>query len=153
MQIRFHRAASIALAASLAASLAFATGAMAATAPPTEGSRLAAQYSDWAGGKSNADALVAGLRNGSPVTLVTNGANRDISISGFTPTGPMSFGAVSGALSNAQRSLSRVGITRPSAEQIQAALIGGEVTTSSGSLVAIRGSVNARGGTGPVASR
>ena len=142
-----------ALAASLAASLAFAAGAMAATAPQTDASRLAAQYSDWAGGQSNADALVAGLRTGSPVTLVTNGADRSISIAGFTPTAPMSFGAVSGALSRAQGSLSRLGISRPTAEQIQAALIGGEVMTSNGALVAIRGSVNARGGTGPVASR
>ncbi len=142
-----------ALAASLATSLAFAAGAMAATAPQTDASRLAARYSDWAGGQSNAQALVAGLRGGAPVTLVTNGADRNISIAGFTPTGPMSFGAVNGALSNAQRSLAKLGITRPNAEQIQAALIGGEVTTSSGALVAIRGSVNARGGTGPVASR
>jgi hypothetical protein len=142
-----------ALAASLAASLAFAAGAMAATAPQTDASRLAAQYSEWAGGQSNAESLIAGLRTGASVTLVTNGADRSVSIAGFTPTGPMSFGAVSGALSNAQRSLGKLGITRPNAEQIQAALIGGEVTTSSGSLVAIRGSVNARGGTGPVASR
>ena len=142
-----------ALAASLAASLAFAAGAMAATAPQTDASRLAARYSEWAGGQSNAESLIAGLRTGAPVTLVTNGADRSVSIAGFTPTGPMSFGAVSGALSNAQRSLGKLGITRPNAEQIQAALIGGEVTSSSGSLVAIRGSVNARGGTGPVASR
>jgi len=142
-----------ALAASLAASLAFAAGAMAATAPPTETSRLTARYSDWAGGASNAEALVSGLRTGSPVTLVTNGADRSISIAGFTPTSPMSFGAVSNALSGAQRSLGKLGISRPTAEQIQAALIGGEVTTSSGALVAIRGSVNARGGPGPVASR
>ena len=141
-----------ALAASLAASLAFAAAsAMAATAPQTDASRLSTQYSQWAGGQSNADALVAGLRNGSPVTLVTNGADRSVSIAGFTPTGPMSYGAVNSALSNAQRSLSRLGITNPTAEQIQAALIGGEITTSSGALVDIRGSVNARGGR--VASR
>ena len=142
-----------ALAASLAASLAFAAGAIAAPAPQTDASRLASQYSSWAGGQSNADALVAGLRNGAPVTLVTNGADRSVSIAGFSPTGPMSYGAVNNALSNAQRSLARLGITRPNAEQIQAALIGGEVMTSKGETVAVRGSVNARGGTGPVASR
>ena len=142
-----------ALAASLAASLAFAANALAAPAPQTDATRLATQYSTWAGGQSNADALVAGLRNGAPVTLVTNGADRSVSIAGFSPTGPMSYGAVNNALSNAQRSLARLGITRPNAEQIQAALIGGEVTTSSGELVAVRGSVSARGGAGPVASR
>ena len=142
-----------ALAASLAASLAFAAGAVAAPAPQTDAARLSTQYSEWAGGQSNSDALVAGLRNGAPVTLVTNGADRSVSIAGFTPTGPMSYGAVGSALANAQRSLARLGITRPNAEQIQAALIGGEVATSNGALVSVRGSVNARGGTGPVASR
>ena len=141
-----------ALAASLAASLAFAASAMAASAPSTDASRLTTQYSQWAGGQSNADSLVAGLRNGAPVTLVTNGSDRSVSIAGFTPSGPMSFGAVASALSNAQRTLSRLGIANPTAEQIQAALIGGEIMTSSGALVDVRGSVNARGA-GPVASR
>ena len=142
-----------ALAASLAASLAFAASAMAASAPQTDGSRLAGQYAQWAGGQSNADALVAGLRTGTPVTLVTNGADRSVSIAGFTPNGPMSYGAVNNALSNAQRSLSRLGIRQPSAEQIQAALIGGEIATANGAVVPVKGSVAARGGTGPVASR
>jgi len=142
-----------ALAASLATSIAFAASAMAATAPQTDASRLATHYSDWAGGQSNADSLIAGLRNGAPVTLVTNGADRSVSIAGFTPSSPMSYGAVNTALSNAQRSLTRLGISRPNAEQIQAALIGGEVSTSGGALVAVRGSVSARGATGPVASR
>jgi hypothetical protein len=145
-----------ALAASLAASLAFAASAMAATAPQSsssDNSRLAAQYSEWAGGQSNAETLIAGLRSGSPVTLSTYGANRSVSIAGFTPAGPMSHGAVSNALANAQRSLSRLGITRPNAEQIQAALIGGEIATSNGSLVEVRGSVPSRGSPGPVASR
>ena len=141
-----------ALAVSLAASLAIAANAMAATTPQTDASRLAGQYSDWAGGKSNADALVAGLRNGAPVTLVTNGADRSVSIAGFTPSEPMSYGAVGNALSNAQRSLTKLGIKHPNAEQIQAALIGGEVMTSSGKPIAVRGSIAARG-TGPVASR
>ena len=142
-----------ALAASLAAALALAlaANAMAATAPPTEASRLASQYSEWAGGKSNADALVAGLRNGAPITIVTNGAGRSVSIAGFTPATPMSYGNVSTALLNAQRSLSRLGIARPTAEQIQAALIGGEITTPKGSTVAVKGSVAARGA--PIASR
>ena len=141
-----------ALAASLAASLAIAANAVAAPAPQTDASRLASQYSTWAGGQSNADALVAGLRNGAPVTLVTNGSDRSVSIAGFTPSGPMSYGAVGNALSNAQRSLTKLGIQNPTAEQIQAALIGGEVVSSNGKATPVRGSVAARG-TGPVASR
>ncbi len=140
-----------ALAASLAASLAFAANAMAASAPATEATRLSSQYSEWAGGRSNADSLVAGLRNGAPITLVTNGSDRAVSLAGFTPSAPMSYGNVSSALSSAQHSLSRLGIAKPNAEQIQAALIGGEITTPKGSTIAVKGSVAARGA--PVASR
>ena len=143
-----------ALAVSLAACFAVAGNAMAATASPTEATRLTSQYSDWAGGKSNADALVAGLRNGSSITLVTNGPDRSVSIAGFSPSGSMSYGNVSAALSSAQRSLARFGIMRPTAEQIQAALIGGEVVLPSGATAQVRGTVASRGGeSGPVATR
>ena len=141
-----------ALAATLAASLALAGNAMAASAPATDATRISSQYSEWAGGRSNADALVAGLRNGAPITLVTNGANRSVSLAGFTPIASMSYGNVNTALANAQRSLARAGITKPTAEQIQAALIGGEVTTASGATTWVKGSVAPRGTT-PVASR
>ncbi len=140
-----------AIVASLAA-LAFAGNAPAANAPATEATRLSTQYSDWAGGRSNSDSLVAGLRNGAPITLVTNGPNRAVSIAGFTPGASMSYGSVGAALAGAQRSLARIGVTRPSAEQIQAALIGGEVTTASGATSLVKGSIAARGPT-PVASR
>ena len=142
-----------ALAVSLVASLVAVGNSMAATTTPIEATRLTSQYSDWAGGKSNADALVAGLRNGSSIAIVTNGANRRVSIAGFTPSASMSYGNVSTALSGAQRSLARLGITRPSAEQIQAALIGGAVLLPSGATTLVRGTVAPRGGeSGPVAT-
>jgi hypothetical protein len=145
-----------ALAVTLAASLAIAANAIAAnpksSAPAGDATRLTAQYSEWAGGKSNADSLVAGLRNGAPITLVTNASDRTVSIAGFTPAAPMSYANVGSALSGAQRSLSRIGINKPNAEQIQAALIGGEILTSNGSTIAMKGSVAPRGAT-PVASR
>jgi hypothetical protein len=137
-----------ALAASLAAALALAANAMAATAPSSETSRLMTQYVDWAGGKPNAEALITGLRNGSPITIVTSGPDHSVSIAGFTPSAPMSASAVSSALAGAQRSLARMGISRPTAEQIQAALIGGEVLLPSGATAQMRGAVVARG-TGP----
>ena len=140
-----------AIAACFAASLALAANAMAAT-PATDATRIASQYSEWAGGRSNADSLVAGLRNGAPITLVTNGANRAVSIAGFTPTSSMSYSNVGSALASAQRSLTKVGITKPTAEQIQAALIGGEVRTANGATTLVKGSVAPRGTT-PVASR
>lgn len=143
-----------ALAVSLAASLAFAANAMAQSAPATEATRLSGQYSEWAGGRSNAESLVAGLRNGAPITLVTNGTDRSVSIAGFTPTTSMSYSSINTALSNAQRSLAQHGISKPNAEQIQAALIGGEVTTSKGATALVKGSVAPRGAApGQVASR
>jgi len=148
--MKAYRALTVSLAAALAA-----TSAMAATVPVTEATRLTSQYSEWAGGKSNADALIAGLRNGSPITIVTNGSDRSVSIAGFTPAASMRYGSVGSALSNAQRSLARIGITKPTAEQIQAALIGGEVALSNGSTTMVRGSVSPAGATrtGPVAQR
>jgi hypothetical protein len=140
------------LAASLAASLAFAADAMAASQPVTEAGRIASQYSEWAGGKSNADSLVAGMRNGQPITIVTNGADRSVSIAGFTPASSMSYSGVSSALAGAQRSLAKLGIAKPTAEQIQAALIGGEITTASGATTMVKGSVSPKG-PAPVASR
>jgi hypothetical protein len=134
-----------ALAASLAAALAVAANAMAATAPASETTRLMTQYTDFVGGKANAEALVTGLRNGSPITIVTSGADHTVSIAGFTPSAPMSYSSVASALAGAQRSLARMGITRPTAEQIQAALIGGEVLLPSGATAQMRGAVAARG--------
>ena len=139
------------VAASLALAFAFAGNAVAATASATDATRLSSQYSDWAGGRSNSDSLVAGLRNGAPVTLVTNGADRSVSIAGFTPGGSMSYGSVASTLDNAKRSLARIGIDKPTAEQIQAAIIGGEVTTKGGATTMVKGSVTSRGT--PVASR
>ena len=142
------------LAASLAASLAFAANAMAAHAPVNEASRLASQYSEWAGGTSNAESLVAGLRNGAPITIVTNRGAGRVSIAGFTPTSSMSYGGVDSALSSARRSLARLGIAKPTADQIQAALIGGEIVTAKGGTTTLKGTVVAKGNTpGNVASR
>ena len=117
--------------------------------------RLSSRYAAWAGGKSNADALVTGLRSGSSITLVTTAPDRSVSLAGFTPSAPMSYDAVSGALSSAQQTLARAGITRPTAEQIQAALIGGEVNAANGVTRQLAGVVGARGAapSGPVALR
>jgi len=100
---------------------------------------------------TNTESVVTGNVS---ITIVTTGPNRNVSIAGFTPQSSMSYGSVGSALSGAQRSLSRMGITRPTAEQIQAALIGGEVTLPNGSTTPVRGTVAALGGEqGPVATR
>ncbi len=145
------------LAASLAASLAAggmaSTAAIAAPAPITtsapsnsaDSSRLANQYSAWAGSRSNADAIINGLRTGSSVTIVTTDADRKVSLAGFTPPAAMNENQISSALGSAQRSLTRLGIQRPTAEQIQAALVGGEVMLPNGRSAMIQGPVAVAG--------
>jgi len=141
------------LAACLAASLASASSAMAATAPASDTGRIASQYSSWAGSRANAEALVTGLRNGSTVTIVTTGADQSMSVAGFSPSSPMSYGNVNNTLLGAQRSLARAGITKPTAEQIQAALIGGEIELPDGRTQPLRGTVAVRGGNPQIATR
>lgn len=152
------------LAASLAASLAACGAASQASAAPQqattntapqpspESSRLAERYAAFLGGRANADAVVSGLRNGSSVTLVTGGADRNVNLAGFTPPGAMSDTQINNALGSAQRALTRLGIHKPSAEQIQAALIGGEVTQPNGNVALVQGQLGA-GRTQPAAGR
>ena len=136
------------------AAIALTTTSM-AFAQTNDFSRLTTNYAAWAGGKTNAESLVAGLRDGRTVTLVTNSPTDGVSLAGFTPSAPMNYGAIESLLSSAQRSLSRAGITRPNAEQIQAALIGGDVTTANGRPLTMPGLVALGGATPPqtVASR
>lgn len=118
--------------------------AMAASAPAADASRLSSQYATWAGSKSNAESLVSGLRNGSSVTLVTVNPDNTKSIAGFTAQTRMSPEEVSAALASAKSSLARMGIRQPSADQIQSALVGGEVTLPSGKTRLVQGSVALR---------
>jgi hypothetical protein len=104
-------------------------------------SSLSSQYSSWAGGKSNADSLVNGLQSGKTVMLVTQGPNNTRSLAGFTPPAPMSPEEVGSALAKARSTLSSIGIRQPSADQIQAALIGGEVELGNGRTRMVQGSV------------
>ena len=131
--------------ASLVASLAFTTGAFAAPLSALDAASLSSRYSDWAGGKTNAEALVSGLIRGSSIALVTRGPDRTVSLAGFTAAAPLSYSEAESALAGARRRLDGLGIARPSAEQIQAALIGGDITTPSGATVMIEGRVAANG--------
>jgi hypothetical protein len=117
--------------------LARATGvdALAAPGAPHEAARLSSQFSDWAGGRSNADSLVAGLRNATPITLITNVPGQAVRFAGFRTRAPMTYAAVRSALSEAQRSLARAGINKPNAEQIQAVLTGGDVGTQAPAIL------------------
>ena len=145
------------LAASLAASLAACGAASQASAAPQapqatsapqptgESARLADRYAQFLGGRANSDAVIAGLRSGTSITLVTNGGDRNVSLAGFTPPGPMSDTQINNALGSAQRSLSRLGIHKPTAEQIQAALVGGEVVQPNGNVALVQGQFGSAG--------
>ena len=138
------------LAASLAASLLVASSAMAAAPEPM---RITSEFAAWAGGRENAEALVHGLHNGSSVTLATRSPEHHVSLAGFTPGAPMSFEEVREALASARSSLARLGVRQPDAEQIQAALIGGEVRDRAGRARMLPGTVAVLGGNPNVASR
>lgn len=103
---------------------AFAANASAETpstsASSTETNKLVSEFGALAGSTDNAKSLVSGLRGGSSVTLTLNGAS-----STFTsPTKPLGYGEIKIALSLAQESLAKQGITNPTPQQLQAALTG-----------------------------
>src|SRR5258706_8575654 len=134
-------------AAMAAVLVAGATSAFALGASTTESAKLSASYSAWAGGKSNSDSLVAGLRNSSTINLKTTAANGTVSTATFTPTTKaMGYGNVKHSLTLAQRSLANLGITNPTAAQMQAALMGGQVTLADGTTKTLTGVVALRAG-------
>jgi hypothetical protein len=92
--------------------------------------KIAARYVALAGSEENALALVLALRNGERVTLVSDadGASVPVTTIFELPTGRMGWDNVNIALALAKDSLVRAGITLPTAEELQSALIGGDVT-------------------------
>lgn len=82
--------------------------------------RLIQKYTPLAGSEDNAKSLVTGLRDGTEVTL----SSGTTSTSFTSPTGKLGFGNVNIALSLAEASLKQQGITNPTPEQLQGALLG-----------------------------
>ena len=126
-----------------AVAIALSVPAVAAVAPSDDTRKLSSQYSTWAGGKSNADAIVTGMQNGSTVMITTTGPDNTRSLAGFTPQTRMSTEEIAAALANAKSTLASMGVKQPSADQIQAALIGGEVEIGNGRTKMVQGSVTA----------
>jgi len=111
--------------------------------------RLSGQFATFAGSDANAQALVDGLRNGSTVVLATATTNPDgtTSTSQTTlqpATGKLGYGNVKIALSLAEASLAKAGITDPTAEELAAALNGGTLTLADGTSVELQGVLAAR---------
>ena len=97
---------------------------------------LASNYSTFAGSDANATALVNGLRTGESITLTSGSGTTGTTTTGsttFTPaTSKLGYGNVTKALSLAKAELTKLGITNPTPAQLQAALNGGAITTSTG---------------------
>lgn len=97
--------------------------------------RLQARYPTLAS-QSNLESLVHGLRTGSAITLTgstTGTPGTTTAATTFTPpTRPMGYGNITRAMTLATRQLAAAGITDPTPQQLQAALMGGSVTTPAG---------------------
>jgi len=111
----------------------------------TVSGKIASDFGDFAGSTSNADALVGGLRNGIAVTLSSTDAKGVTTSTTFTPpTGKMGYGNVYTSLALAKQQLVGLGITDPTAQQIQAALVGGSVTGANGQTTTLSGVLTLR---------
>lgn len=101
-------------------------------------SKFASDFTTFAGSQENAEALITGLRNGTPIelsgtttTTTTTGTTTQTTLTVIeTPTKPMGFGNTYTSLSLAKAQLAQYGITEPTPEQLQAALTGGTLTTT-----------------------
>jgi hypothetical protein len=104
--------------------------------------KIAAQYATLAGSPDNALALVEALHYGSSVKLIQpQPLERHIPIMVVIdpPTGAMDWTDIDRALAMAQAALARAGITRPTAEQLEEALLGGDITNEQGQTLAMAG--------------
>ena len=95
---------------------------------------------------SDANAVVTGLRNGTPISLISTTTTPSPTPGGLPvtsttttvitpPTGHMGFGNVYISLALAKQQLSTLGITQPTPQQLQAALTGGTITQTTGTGV------------------
>ena len=99
--------------------------------------KIAGDFSSFLGSDSNA--VVTGLRNGTPITLTRTTTTASSAPGGAPitttttttitpPTGQMGHGNVYISLALAKYKLSTMGITEPTPQQLQAALTGGTIT-------------------------
>ena len=103
--------------------------------------KISGDFSSFLG--ADANRVVTGLRNGTPITLKTTTTTPTTTPGGLPtttttttiitpPTGQMGYGNVYISLALAKQQLAALGITQPTASQLQAALTGGTITQSTG---------------------
>lgn len=97
--------------------------------------RLASTFGGFAGSEANAHSLVAGLRQGSEITLIAPARPGQPGMTArFTPpTRPMSYGDVRVSLGLAREQLAQLGIAEPTPSQLKAVLAGGAVVSRANS--------------------
>ena len=106
--------------------------------------KISSDFSAFSGSTANSDALVTGLRNGTAITLTTIDSKGTTSTTFTPPTGKMGYGNVYISLALAKQQLAGLGITEPTAQQLQAALNGGTVTSSTGQTTTLTGVLQMR---------
>jgi hypothetical protein len=103
--------------------------------------KISKDFSSFLG--SDANSVVTGLRNGTPISLISTTTTPSPTPGGLPvpsttttvitpPTGHMGFGNVYISLALAKQQLSTLGITHPTPQQLQAALTGGAIAQTTG---------------------
>jgi len=100
---------------------------------------------------TNAETVVSGLRTGNEIiieeTIVHEDGTTTIKTTSIDPpTGKMGYGNVKISLGLAREELAQWGIGQPTAEELKAALVGGEITAPSGGTVQLDGVLALRSG-------
>jgi len=110
--------------------LSIACAALALSAHAQDKARIETRFGAFAGSSENLQSLVFGLRTGGDVVLVGSGETATFT----SPARPMGYGNITRALDLAQRQLAAAGIQDPTPSEIQAALTGGSVTGTNGTV-------------------
>lgn len=109
---------------------------LSAGSPERAEQRVAKDFARLAGSADNAEVLVSALREGDDAVLVwTDAAGKPVSTEIDPQTGSMGLGNVFISLALAQESLRQAGIAKPTPEQLEAALNGGEVRVGDKTIV------------------
>ena len=96
--------------------------------------RIASNFESLAGSRENALSLVGGLRKSAPISLKADSETTSSGSLTFTPpTKPMAYGEINQALSLTQAQLSAEGIVKPTPQHLKVALMGGTITSGTGS--------------------
>jgi hypothetical protein len=104
------------------------------TVTPQQVQLLAPQLLAFAGSSANFAALVSGMAQGIPVTLLTPGIDGQLQVATFTPPVTASAADIARNLEAARSSLIARGIAAPTAQQVAVALMGGALPTPLGAV-------------------